>query len=170
MRHRRQIYRSLCYRLLHKRKVNASVRTRTRRWQARVSHVLLRQGPILPQVLPFSIFHIVADVFTDSSTLLFFSALSPPLSSLSKHPHIFPRSPSSTKPKARVILASMATSFSNSNILMDDFATRTTLTTGMTRSSAKRVRICHTLLLPLPSGTTHAPPLPSLAPSALVQC
>lgn len=42
--------------------------------------------------------------------------------------------------KVRVTLASMGTSFSNLSILMDDFATRTIPTTGMTRSSAKRVR------------------------------
>ena len=35
----------------------------------------------------------------------------------------------------------MATSSSNLNILMDDFATLTIPTTGTTRSSAKRVRI-----------------------------
>jgi hypothetical protein len=64
--------------------------------------------------------------------------------------------------KARVTLASTATSFSNSNILMEDFVTRTIPTTGTTRSSAKRVRK-HYIIPPLPSRSSIHPSHPSIS-------
>ncbi len=125
-----------------------------------VSDGLLRQGSILPQVAPFRPQScILLSRFltfvprTDTSTHCSLSFIAntclkgadrptdrPYTSSLSLslsctallRPHIYK--------KARDTLESTATSFSNSNILMDDFATRTIPTTGTTRSSAKKVR------------------------------